>query len=129
RVRIRVDLHNLAPDGPPSILLANGTGDPVGFYAAYVTVYLPNGATDTLLSEAGSSFDQTEQEFGHPLMTTVLGAPSKGSSSLQVSYTLPHAVVRQGDELLFRLRVLPQPALHPDVVSVSVALPPASHAI
>src|SRR5919106_901552 len=77
QVETEVTLLNEAPDGPPSILLGQGTtGDPVGYFAAFVNVYLPAGATVTESAvEPGIPLGIVEQEFGHPVAMELVGAP------------------------------------------------------
>jgi hypothetical protein len=119
-----VTLENGAPDGPPSTLLGFGrTGDPVGYFAAYVNVYLPLGATDIRTEVSGGpTLGLVEEEFGHPVVTELLGAPSGEEATLRVQYRL--AGTEPGtDERNEAFQVIPQPALRPDLVTVEVRLP------
>jgi hypothetical protein len=123
-----VTLENRAPQGPPSILLGDPrNGDPVGYYAAYVNVYLPVDAEDVEAKADGSpEFDLVEEEFGHPVLMGLLGAGPGRSATLHVTYRIPRAVLPSADGLSYRADVIPQPALRPDEVRVDVSLPPGA---
>jgi hypothetical protein len=126
-VLTEVTLENTAPDHPPSILLGDGkTGDPVGYFAAFVNVYLPDGATDVEAETTGGpTLGLVEEEFGHGVVTELLGAPSGGTATLRVTYRVPEAATGEGEKGLF-LQVIPQPALRPDLVTVDVRTPLAA---
>ncbi|MGH2766503.1 MAG: DUF4012 domain-containing protein [Actinomycetota bacterium] len=120
-VETEVLLRNTAPEGPPSALLGSGQGgDPVGYYAAYVNVYLPVGADGVEATVDGNpSFGVVEEEFGHPVVMYVMGAPPGQAARLRVSYRIPAPPEGLGE---LRWRLLPQPALRPDSVEVSTAV-------
>jgi hypothetical protein len=130
-VETEVILENHATDGPPSPLLGEGaTGDPIGYFAAFVNVYLPQGATDVESSvEPGVPLGIVEQEFGHPVATELLGAPPGEQARMAVTYEVPGAVVRRGDVWEYRLGYLPQPALTPAGLEVEIALPPGAEVV
>ncbi len=122
-------LHNGAPKGPPSVLLGRGGGTyPVGYYGAYVNAYMAAGATairQTLSNSPG--FQLVGNEFDHPVALQFLGTPSGTSVTWQLGYRLASATTTSGGMHRFELQILPQPALNPDAVSVSVTLPAGAH--
>ncbi|MGH3927238.1 MAG: DUF4012 domain-containing protein, partial [Pseudonocardiaceae bacterium] len=130
-VETEVILENGAPDGPPSSLLGEGaTGDPIGYFAAFVNVYLPQGATDVESSvEPGVPLGIVEQEFGHPVATELIGAPPGEEARMTVTYEVPEAAVRRGDVWEYRLGYLPQPALSPSGLMVEINLPPEAEVV
>jgi len=124
-VLTEVTLENGAPDGPPSILLGSGkTGDPVGYFTAFVNVYLPQGAVDIRTDIDGApALGLIEEEFGYPVVLELLGARSGEKSTLRVSYRVPEASLGLA-EREFASEVIPQPALRPDLITVDVRVPP-----
>ena len=124
-------LENGAPDGPPSPLLGEGsTGDPIGYFAAFVNVYLPEGATDVETSvEPGVSLGLIEEEFGHPVAMELVGAGPGERASMTVTYEVPEALVRRGNLWEYRLGYRPQPALTPSGLEVEVAVPPGADVV
>lgn len=122
-VAVTVTLTNGAPSGSPSVLLGTGEGAdvPVGYYAAFVNVYLPRGAEG--IDVHGGSVQLVEREFGRRVVMGLIGAPSGGTGTLRVTYRVPGLAARNGDEWVFRLDVIPLPALRPDRFQISVELP------
>jgi hypothetical protein len=124
-VRTMVTLRNEAPGTPPSVLLGDGTtGDPVGYFAAYVNVYLPEEA-EQIRSQVSTGFrlGLVEEEFGRPVVVELLGAEAGGSASMEVSYVVPDAMRRLGDTAEYRLGFLPQPSLRPGLVEMEIVPP------
>jgi hypothetical protein len=123
RVSVTVTVDNPAPDGPPSILLGEGAANdvPVGYYEAFVNVYLPRAAEQ--IEIRGGYLQLVEHEFGGPVVLGLIGAPSGGTASMRVSYRAVDLAVPSGDGSEYRLDVLPIPALRPDRFDVAVALP------
>jgi Protein of unknown function (DUF4012) len=124
-VETTVTLQNEAPSGPPSILLGYGTsGDPVGYFAAYSNVYLPEEA-ENISSEVSTGFrlGLVEEEFGRPVALELLGAEAGQSAIMTISYRVADALRRRGTTAEYRLDFLPQPALRPGSVSVEIRLP------
>ncbi|MGH2662874.1 MAG: DUF4012 domain-containing protein [Actinomycetota bacterium] len=125
-VATTVSLQNDAPSGPPSILLGSGTtGDPVGYFAAYVNVYLPTKATEirSSVTPPAVELQLIEREFGWPVAMELLGARPGRTASVEVSYRVPDAVRELESGAEYRIEYLPQPALRPDRVSVEIVLP------
>ncbi len=104
-----------------------GPGEPVGWYQAFVNVYLPAGAR--VLDVRGGVLDLEEKEGGRPVVMGLIGADPGGSATLHVHYRVDGIVVPDGDARLFALDVLPQPALRPDAVHVVVELPAGVHVL
>ncbi|MGH2656332.1 MAG: DUF4012 domain-containing protein [Actinomycetota bacterium] len=131
RVETEVTLLNEAPDGPPSILLGQGaTGDPIGYFAAFVNVYLPAEAAVTESAvEPGVPLGIVEQEFGHPVAMELVGAPPGEQASMTVAYEVPEALVRRGDVWEYRLGYLPQPTLTPAGLRVEIAMPAGAEVV
>jgi len=130
-VETEVTLENQAPEGPPSPLLGAGTtGDPVGYFAAFVNVYLPEAATAVETSvEPGLSLGILEHEFGHPVVMELVGAPPGAEATMTVTYEVPEALVRRGDAWEFRLGYLPQPALTASGLQVEISVPPGAEVV
>jgi hypothetical protein len=124
-ISTRITLDNRAPDGPPSVLLGTGSsGDPPGYYAAYLSLYLPQEAVEieSELSDA-SGLGLVEQEFGRPVVFELLAVGPGKSVRLEVRYVVPSATEDAGDVLEYRMDLLPQPALRPESVTVEIVLP------
>jgi hypothetical protein len=124
-VSTRITLDNRAPDGPPSVLLGSGkSGDPPGYYAAYLNLYLPEGAVD-IRSEVSDfpGLELVEREFGRPVVFELLAVPPGESIQVDVHYAVPAAAEVADDLLEYRMDLLPQPALRPESVTVEVVLP------
>lgn len=128
-VVVTVTLTNDAPGGPPSVLLGTGAGNdvPVGYYAAFVNVYLPRGAEG--IDVHGGSVQLVEREFGRPVVMGLIGAPSRGTGTLRVTYRVPGLATQNDDEWVYRLDVIPLPALRPDRFDVSVELPAGAEVV
>jgi hypothetical protein len=124
-VSTRITLDNRAPDGPPSVLLGSGkSGDPPGYYAAYLSLYLPEGAIDIRSEVSGfPGLDLVEREFGRPVVFELLAVGPGESIHLDVRYVIPDATGVEDDALAYRMELLPQPALRPESVTVDVVLP------
>ncbi|MBI2238940.1 MAG: DUF4012 domain-containing protein, partial [Actinobacteria bacterium] len=128
-VTVRATTENTAPEGPASELLGEGTpGEPVGFFHAYVSVYLPEDAERVRVSVDGKLpiVQLMGREMGHRVVTVLLGAPAGGATSLEVSYRIPGLADAAGPGAHVSIDVVPQPALRPAVYSVELALPPGS---
>jgi hypothetical protein len=127
-VTIRLTLRNTAPSAPPSILLGfKDWGVPIGAYWAYANVYLPEGAEQISGRVLGQpSVNLIEREFGHPVVLQLLRVTPGRSVTATISYRLPDALTDVGDRELYRVDILPTPALHPDDYTVDIVPPPGS---
>ena len=126
RLRTVVDLDNDAPNGPPSVLLGPAFVDePVGGYAADVSVYLPRGAERITVET--SSPTQTvvakDPDLGLPVATAPLSAPPGGSISMIVNAQVPEAATRVDEGFEYRIRILPQPSAEPQTLRVQIKIP------
>lgn len=125
-MRTVADLENQAPNGPPSILLGRPFGDePVGGYAADVSVYLPKGA-DGIGIETSTPTEgvvSEDPDLGLPVATAPLSAPPGGSMSMTVSARVAGAVTKVGDLSEYRIRIVPQPSAVPESLRVRIKIP------
>jgi hypothetical protein len=122
-VTVSATMLNRAPAGPPSILLGglDPRDVPAGHWDMFVNVYLPPGAE--VVGIRGGSLEIVQAELGGPVVLGLIGAPSGGSDTFTVTYRLPSVVSAKGDVSEFALDVVPQPALRPDRIAVTVMLP------
>jgi hypothetical protein len=124
-------IRNDAPAGPPGELLGGGEDYPVGTFAAYVSVYMPDTIQGTPYFEAsGPTVTGIEQEFGRPVALGFMQARSRGGTySWSVRYVAPGAATRGGGAEEYRLDYLPQPTFDPVPVSITIHLPEDMEAI
>jgi hypothetical protein len=89
-VTVTTTLKNGAPvDCPPSILCGFRPHD-LGTFAASVNVYMPVGAEVLSASTDGSpSLAIEAEEFGRPVMVSLVNAEAQGRSVSVVRYQLP----------------------------------------
>lgn len=124
---VTTTLHviNRAPDGPPSDLLGTGEDFPVGTFAGYVSVYLPQQIQgDPTFEASETTVTGMEHEFGHPVAIGFLQVPAGGEMTWSVTYTVPDAVTDvDSDALEYRLDFLPQPTFTPGSLNVTIHLP------
>jgi hypothetical protein len=123
-------MRNDAPAGPPGDLFGGGEDFPVGTFAAYVSVYMPEAIEGNPYFEAsGPTVTGLEREFGRPVALGFMQAGSRGGVySWSVRYRAPGAVTGRGvDE--YRLDYLPQPTFDPMPVSVTIHLPEGTEVV
>jgi hypothetical protein len=127
RVTLRAALRNTAPHGPPSILLGDGNGEPVGGYTAYAMVVLPEGARVGGLRLDGRPAPLALRGSleGHPVLLGLVETRSGERRVLEVGYELPPGSLPEGG---FELGIVPAPALRPTPVRVEIVLPPGADA-
>ena len=113
RARTTVTMRNEAPDGPPSELLGDGRGEPVGSWGADVEVYLPVGAIDPQVSVSGPSVFDVDEALGHPVADAYLYADPGGRSAATVTYRLDAAATEADGIWTYRTQVMPRPMLRP----------------
>jgi hypothetical protein len=126
RMRAVVDLENQAPNGPPSVLLGRPFVDePVGGYAADVSVYLPRGAEQIGIetSTPSESVVTKDADLGLPVATAPVSAPPGGSMSMIVTAQVPQAATLVGDGFEYRIRIVPQPSAVPESLRVQIKIP------
>jgi hypothetical protein len=130
-VTTKLRMRNAAPEGPASDLLGDGGDFPVGTFAAYVSVYMPETIQGYPYFEAsGPTVTGLEREFGRPVALGFMQARSSGGTfSWSVRYLAPGAVTREGGADEYRLDFLPQPTFDPMPVSVTIRLPQGAEAV
>ena len=130
-VTTTLQMRNDAPEGPPGGLFGAGTDFPVGTFAAYVSVYLPETSEDYPHFEAsGPTVTGLEREFERPVALGFMQARWRGGTySWSVRYRAPGAVTRGDGADEYRLDYLPQPAFDPMPVSVTIHLPEGAEAV
>jgi hypothetical protein len=122
-VTVSATMINEAPSGPPSILLGglDPRDVPAGHWSMFVNVYLPPGAE--VLDSRGGLLQLVQVELGAPVVLGLVEAPSGRDETFTVTYRTPSVVQTREGVSEFVLDVVPQPALRPDRVTVSVELP------
>jgi hypothetical protein len=100
-----VRVANGAPKGPASLLL--GQGVPAGTWSGDATVYLP----------ARRVVDSSQVAYGR------FEVKPGGAATLQVDYHQTGAASRVGSTWTYRLVILPQPAISPMPVHISIKIP------
>ena len=124
-VTTTLHVSNDAPNAPPSDLLGTGEDFPVGTFAGYASVYLPQQIEgDPTFEASAPTVTGVEREFGHPVAIGFLRVPPGGEMTWSVTYTVPDAVTTEGsDTIEYRLDFLPQPTFTPGPLNVSIHLP------
>jgi hypothetical protein len=122
-VATEVTLRNEAPGSPPSILLGDGKGTPVGSWGADVEVYLPATAENIRIKTSDPSVIDVDTAFDHPVADCYVYADADEAMSCTVSYRAPGAVTEIDGELEYRVEIRPQPALRPQEVALEIAIP------
>jgi Protein of unknown function (DUF4012) len=94
RVTATVTLHNDAPaDCPSSILCGRNTkliGGPLGTFAAWVHVYMPEDATGVRIRIDGEPWSwPLEREFDRTVTVSQLVAPPQGTAETVITYEVP----------------------------------------
>jgi hypothetical protein len=125
-----VTLHNAAPDGPPSILLGDGKGHPVGWWGVDVEVYLPADAEAPDVVTSEPSIVGIDEAYGHPVADARLFAESGDTMSLTVTYAEPGAASRAEDDTWsYAVQLRPRPMLRAVPYSLNVALPEGAEVV
>jgi hypothetical protein len=119
QVEMRLEIENQAPDGDPSILL--GEGDWFRDIDSFVTAYLPPTAASIRIT--GGDLHNRYRELGRPIAFGRIQTEAGQTAGLSVTYSVPEAAVRTADGWRYRLEIVPQPALRPDLVEVLLRLP------
>jgi hypothetical protein len=123
-VTTEATLRQDAPDGPPSPLLGDGSGDtPIGGWAANIEVYLPDAAEDVRVRATRPSVTDVGEALDRPVADCFLYAGPERQMSCAVRYRVPGAATRFGDGWEYRAHVRPQAALRPSAATIEVTLP------
>ena len=132
-VRTIVELVNRSPLEPPSVFLGlplpatvpePGGVDPVGGWAGEVQVALPRGATRVAAETSIPSETAVVRDQGRDYAVATLATDPGDQMALTVTYTLPRATPKNGQE--FRMLLLPQPALDAGTVRIKIDVPSGS---
>ncbi len=113
---------------PRATSWGRATDFPVGTFAGYVSVYLPQQIEGDPTFEASEpTVTRVEHEFGHPVAIGFLQVPAGGEMTWSVTYTVPDAVTEvDPDTVEYRLDFLPQPTFTPGSLNVTIHLPRGS---
>ena len=121
-----VQLHNTAPDGPPSPLLGYGRLLPMGLLNSEASIQLPRNARHIVVAGARGRVQVTTQASSLRFASGRLIVYRGRTGMLRVSYDIDGAATDTGGHLGYVFRILPQPAPRPIWYSVSVHAPPAA---
>ena len=122
-VETSVTMLNEAPTGPPSELLGEGDGVPVGWWGVDAEIYLPTDAVSPKVTATPRTLTGIDEAYGHPLADAFLFADPGGSSTATVRYEDPDTAVEAGGIWTYRIELRPQPAIRPIVHAVEIELP------
>lgn len=127
KVTTDVVLRNAAPDGPPSLLLGDGSATGVGTNRMLMNLLVPEGASIDSLSVDGRKRPALiyAEEDGLQVAWEVVEVGPGGDSRLRLIYTVPNAVSfsdTRGE--YFAMTLLPQALSRPDAFSLRVEAPP-----
>ena len=128
-VQTTVTMRNGAPDHPPSILLGDGKGTPVGWWGVDVEIYMPTGAEDPKLRTSSPSVTDVDEAYGHPVADAFLFADAGGTSSATVAYDVSAAASERDGIWTYSLQVRPQPMLRPVPYALDLALPAGAEVV
>lgn len=127
-VVVRATVLNTAPvDGPQSMLLGyDFNNEPNGFFAAYVSIDLPQGANATRMPTVDGRRPKIcvgACEQGS-FMTVLVEAKAGEQTTAEFSYHVPP----DDSAGTFELQILPQPAIRPAHYVVRITPPPGRRA-
>ena len=126
-VKTKVMISDHAPKGPPSLLL--GVKRPIGSWSGDATVYLPRTAVNPSAESSSGGPTTIGEDLGTSTATGTLSAAPAHEASMTVSYRQRKAAEQVGSTWRYQLLVLPQPALAPTTVRVSISIPDGSNLI
>ena len=126
-VKTKVMISDRAPKGPPSLLL--GVKRPIGSWSADVTVYLPRTAVNPTAESSSGAPTTIGEDLGTSTATGTLSAAPAHDASITVAYRQRKAAEQVESAWRYQLLVLPQPALAPTTVRVSITIPDGSKLI
>lgn len=124
-VTTSVRLDNRAPDGPPSPLLGLAGGAvPPGTNRMTLSFLLPAGAVPERLEvDRRRRTPLVHEDEGHPVVWSVLSIPPRAVSVATAAYVWPDAASLAEDTGTFSMSFVPQPAVTPDELTVTVEPP------
>lgn len=125
QITTRVSLKNLAPSGPPSVLLGPGVrGDHAGVNRMTLNFLLPRRAhAKRLVVNGRKTFPIEYVDKGHPVVWDILTLPPGGTATATLSYSVPGAVEFSDSQGLFRFGLIPQPTIVPEQTRLVVRPP------
>jgi hypothetical protein len=126
-VDAEVLFENGAGTDPPSVLLGRPVGaQPIGTFAADVTLYLPKAAEQIEAETSRPSPITVGKELGLATVTGSIAVRGGESTSLTVAYVVPDAVRTVKGAKEITLRLVPQPTMAGIRYEIRVSLPDGS---
>jgi hypothetical protein len=126
-VDAEVLFDNGAGTDPPSILLGRPIGgQPIGTFAADVTLYMPKAAEQIEAETSRPSPITIDRELGIATVTGSIAVRGGESTSLTVAYVVPDAVRTVNGAKEITLRLVPQPTMAGIRYEIRVSLPDGS---
>ena len=124
-VTTEVTMRNLAPDGPPSLLLGPGVqGDEPGLNRMLFNVLVPRGSTFEEIEVDGAEVPLLEFRDGRfPVSWDVVEIPPGGDARVKVTYRVVNAISTDDGIPTFRFRMVPQALVNPDRFSITIEAP------
>ena len=118
---------NGAGTDPPSVLLGRPVGgQPIGTFAADVTLYIPKAAEQIEAETSRPSPITIDRELGTATVTGSIAVRGGESTSLTVAYVIPDAVRTVNGAKEITLRLVPQPTMAGIRYEIRVSLPDGS---
>jgi hypothetical protein len=126
-VDAEVLFENGAGTDPPSVLLGRPVGaQPIGTFAADVTLYLPKAAEQIEAETSRPSPITVGKGLGLATVTGSIAVRGGDSTSLTVAYVVPDAVRTVNGAKEITLRLVPQPTMAGIRYEIKVSLPDGS---
>jgi hypothetical protein len=126
-VDAEVLFDNGAGTDPPSVLLGRPVGgQPIGTFAADVTLYVPKAAEQIEAETSRPSPITIDRELGLATVTGSIAVRGGESTSLTVAYVVPDAVRTVNGAKEITLRLVPQPTMAGIRYEIRVSLPDGS---
>lgn len=124
-VTVDIEISNLAPPGPPSVLLGPAfPTDPVGMNRMYLNLLIPPDAkVRRYQTGTETTFLESAQEDRFTRIWDVLEVPAGQTREVRVVYTSEAFETDTGG---FRITLLPQPLVVPETHTLTVYAPTGS---
>lgn len=123
-------LDNRAPDGPPSVLLGQGTELAPGVNRMTINLLMPPGSQVQSFSLDGQErapFTYMDDES--PVLWDVVTVDPGSQKTVTVEYSLPGAVQILGKNTVFDFVMFPQTTVNADTYGLSIKPPPGSQPV
>lgn len=126
RGRLTLAMRNRAPaSGEPSYVIGPNIDIGAGVNRTLLMLLRPpDDQLDGFLQAAQPTSVSRAREDDLRSYQRFLDIPPRDAVQVEAEFRVPEALRREGDELVYRLRVLRQPIAHPDDVAVQVRPPP-----